>query len=250
LNIPPLRYVSRYKFLCEQATGKKVLHLGCVGDRIMPAGELTLHEALSRPASEIWGVDLNEKGLEALGRNLPALKNRLLVGDACRLSELATKLPANFDVILAGDIIEHLTNPAELFQSCQSRLAPAGVLILTTPNALGLLNVLRSWRRKECVNPTHTCWFSFSTLEELTRRVDWRVQQYWTCYDHEGYATWKKSLAAQFFKIFPQWGGTLIASAAPAHGADKQRLEERFVARVGIRHSADYVETVPVSTNR
>jgi 2-polyprenyl-3-methyl-5-hydroxy-6-metoxy-1,4-benzoquinol methylase len=135
MKIPPLRYVSRYKFLCEHVQRKKVLHLGCVGDRVVPDGEQTLHEALAERTDELWGVDLNRRDLRALADKLPRLRERLLVGDACRLGDLADQLPTEFDIILAGDIIEHLGNPAELFQSCRPLLADNGVLLITTPNA-------------------------------------------------------------------------------------------------------------------
>ena len=214
-----MSYVSRYRFLCEQAKGKKVLHLGCVGDRLIPRREQTLHEALSEYAAELWGVDLNESGIAALSRKLPALSKRLLVGDVCRLLDLGTELPRDFEIILAGDLIEHLTDPAELFKICRGLLTKGGVLLLTTPNALGLLNVLRAWRGIEYTSPVHTCFFSFATLDEMARRAGWVISRYWTCYDNEGYAAWKKFLGARFFNVFPQWGGTLIAAAAPQNDA-------------------------------
>lgn len=222
MKIPPLEYVSREHCLCEQAAGKKVLHLGCVGDRRLSDGERTLHEKLSDRSRELWGVDLNAAGIQVLADKVPAFRDRLLVGDACRLGELSGRLPGPFDIIIAGDIIEHLTNPADLFCSCEPFLGQRGVLLVTTPNALGLLNVLRAWRGEERSTVYHTCWFSFSTLDEMARRVGWHVLKYWTCYDHEGHAPWKKFVGERFFRLWPQWGGTLIAMLAPSRVATDQ----------------------------
>ncbi|MFB3814971.1 MAG: class I SAM-dependent methyltransferase [Terriglobales bacterium] len=214
MKIPAMTYGSRQRILCGQARGKRVLHLGCVGDRPLKSEEANLHELLAEEAMELWGVDLNQKGLEELAKRLPALRGRLLTGDACKLGDVIG-LPHEFDVIIAGDIIEHLTNPAALFDSCRPLLTSGGVVLISTPNALGLLNVLRSWRGNEQVNPAHTCWFSFATLQELTRRVGWHIDKFFTCYDHESHPYWRRMAATRFFNWFPQWGGTLVAVVRP-----------------------------------
>ncbi len=57
------------------------------------------------------------------------------------IADLNKKLPfkTNYaDNIVAGEIIEHLTNPLGFLEECYRVLKPAGKLILTTPNATGL----------------------------------------------------------------------------------------------------------------
>jgi 2-polyprenyl-3-methyl-5-hydroxy-6-metoxy-1,4-benzoquinol methylase len=213
MKLPRLRYTSREKFLLAAAKGKKVLHLGCVGYESPNDNERGLHEKLFQVCSELWGVDLNEQGLKALSEKLPLLRSKLLHGDACALPELRS-LPTDFDLIIAGDLIEHLTRPADLFVSCKSPLADKGKLIVTTPHALGILQVLRAWNGHEAIDAEHTCWFSVSTLSELTRRMGWTVEEYLTSYDHEDYARVKIFFGSLFFKMFPQWGGTLVAVIA------------------------------------
>lgn len=214
MKLPRLEYTSREKYLLEAAKGKQVLHLGCVGDRALKPSERTLHERLSVTCKDLWGVDTNEKGLEVLREKLPSLQSKLLKADASKLHELNI-LPSHFELVIAGDLIEHLTSPADLFLSCRAVLADRGILILTTPNALGILTVLRAWNGQEAVNPNHTCWFSVSTLNELARRMGWQVQKYLTCYDVESHGRAKVFLGSLFFRLFPQWGGTLIAVAKP-----------------------------------
>ncbi len=50
--------------------------------------------------------------------------------------------PATFDVILASEVIEHLTDPALFLAESYRVLAPGGVLLLTTPN---LWDIRRGW---------------------------------------------------------------------------------------------------------
>jgi SAM-dependent methyltransferase len=50
---------------------------------------------------------------------------------------------ASFDVILVCEIIEHLlSNPVHMLAECHRVLKPGGLVLLTTPNALRLSNVL------------------------------------------------------------------------------------------------------------
>jgi SAM-dependent methyltransferase len=216
MKLPPMSYVSRERFLVEAVRGKKVLHLGFVGDRVLAPGERSLHEHLLKVAAELWGVDLDRSGVAAFIERHPEAASRTFVGDACALH----LLPINdqFEMIIAGDLIEHLLAPKTLLDSCERMLAPGGRVLLTTPNALGLLNVLRAYNGTERVNPRHTLWFSVSTLQEFARQSDWSVESHRTGYDFEpkrASTRLKYRLGAAFFRRFPQWGGTLISILRP-----------------------------------
>lgn len=216
MRVGKLAYVNREGYLLEAARGRRVLHLGFVGDRELRANEVTFHERLISAATEAWGVDLDEAGVNLFRRRHPELADRLFVGDACNLAALP--ILCEFDLIIAGDLIEHLVAPADLLASCAPLLGPNGQMILTSPNALSLLNVLRAWRGDEQVNPRHTLWFSFATLSEFCRRTGWQIEQFVTGYDFEpvGMRTrLKYAVGAMFFRRFPQWGGTLIATLRP-----------------------------------
>jgi hypothetical protein len=52
-------------------------------------------------------------------------------------------------------------------------VAPAGRLVLTTPNAHALTNVIGGLAGRELVNPDHVAWLSWRTLEALLGRHDW-----------------------------------------------------------------------------
>jgi 2-polyprenyl-3-methyl-5-hydroxy-6-metoxy-1,4-benzoquinol methylase len=64
---------------------------------------------------------------------------------ACNLEKEGAPFPATeFDVVLAGEVIEHFNfYPARFFAEVARILKPGGVLILTTPNLLRINNVLK-----------------------------------------------------------------------------------------------------------
>ena len=62
----------------------------------------------------------------------------IVAGDVEKLGELRLRGP--FDVVVAGDIIEHLSNPGMMLDGVRALCTAESSLIITTPNAFGLPN--------------------------------------------------------------------------------------------------------------
>jgi 2-polyprenyl-3-methyl-5-hydroxy-6-metoxy-1,4-benzoquinol methylase len=65
----------------------------------------------------------------------------ILVGDVEKLEAVPVHGP--FDVVVAGDIIEHITNPGAMLEGLKRLLTLSTRIIITTPHAFGLPNYLR-----------------------------------------------------------------------------------------------------------
>ena len=82
-----------------------------------------------------------------------------------------------FDVILAADVIEHLSNPGMFLRSCARNLKPDGRLIITTPNCFNLFNIAEKFSKDEpTVNKDHTCYFNYKTLKYLLEKNDFTAE--------------------------------------------------------------------------
>ena len=156
-KIPDAMLVDRATVLLEASQGKRVLHLGCG----WPPSQL--HQAIAGVAAHLVGVDVQA----------PAVTDcDIWQGD---LDVCPDGLPRReYDLIIAGEILEHLGNPGNALLSLR-KLFPTTMLVITVPNAFS--EAARAWVKRgyENVNKEHTCWFSWKTLTELVTRCGYLV---------------------------------------------------------------------------
>ena len=79
--------------------------------------------------------------------------------------------PVKFDIIFAGDLIEHLSNPGLFLSACKNHLKEGGRLVLTTPNAFSFFSIIEKITHDEPnVNPDHTLYFNKKVLAVLMQK--------------------------------------------------------------------------------
>ncbi len=209
-------YQARHLFLVNKCTGKEVLHLGCssgryIQDRLL-ANNL-LHALLRDVASSLYGIDIHSDSIEKMSEKGFA---NLYLGDAEDLDHLA--LEKVFDVVVAGDLLEHLSRPGSMLEGVKRFLKPGGRLIISTNNAFGIHYHLRRWTGTYAEHPEHVCFYSPETLVNLLQRHGYSVLKMYGGYTVPP-RTWKQklffTLGYPAFRIFPILAGTLIVTAVP-----------------------------------
>jgi SAM-dependent methyltransferase len=167
--------VDRIGALREAAAGKRVIHVGFVDEGRMDERlqhGLWLHRHLADLARELVGLDRSEPGVIA-AREMGFEAHAVDCQDAAAISAL--DLPSA-DVVIAGELLEHLDCPGLFLEAVKPLIAPGGVLLITTPNAARLTNILGSIANREFVNDDHVCWFSWHTLSVLLGRHGWQIE--------------------------------------------------------------------------
>ncbi|MFN2500504.1 MAG: class I SAM-dependent methyltransferase [Pyrinomonadaceae bacterium] len=173
--------VQRLDFIRAICAGKKVLHLGCTDHpytRQSIDNDLLLHFELEKIASDLWGMDGDEEGIEVLRSQG---SKQLIVADLEKLDELT--LEAKFDVIIAGEMIEHLNNPGLFLSGIKRFMDEKTELVITTTNAYCAFRFfyygLRGrGGRQEPIHPDHVSYYSFSTLSHLLQRHGLTVDKF------------------------------------------------------------------------
>jgi SAM-dependent methyltransferase len=132
--------------------GRRVLDLGCRD------GALTRTYAAG---NDVVGVDADRDALAEAAK----------LGIETRWADLDEPLPfddASFDVVVAGELLEHLRDPRRLVADALRVLRPGGTFVASVPNAYRLKNRLRflAGRRPED-DPTHLQMFAPEELRGL-----------------------------------------------------------------------------------
>jgi SAM-dependent methyltransferase len=176
VRLPRATVVDRLAFLGGLVTGRRVIHVGFAdaGCTEMQQGAGTwLHARLAATAATLVGLDLDKAGVE----NARAAGYEAYAVD-CRDTEAVRALDlAPAEVVVAGEVIEHLDAPGPFLRAMRVLTRPDGRLVLTTPNAYRVLNFLAPVSGTELVHPDHTAWHSPRTLRTLLERNGWTVDE-------------------------------------------------------------------------
>jgi 2-polyprenyl-6-hydroxyphenyl methylase/3-demethylubiquinone-9 3-methyltransferase len=109
--------------------GRSALDVGC--------GAGLLSEPLARLGARVTGIDASPEVI-AVARDHAArmgLEIDYRAGDV-------QELDGAFDLITAMEVVEHVADPALFVKALARRLAPGGLLVMSTPNATGWSKLL------------------------------------------------------------------------------------------------------------
>lgn len=186
-RIPLLREgpVIREDFLVSLCRGKKVLHVGCTDTPYTQAkfqGGLLLHEKIRRVAERVVGIDLDGEAIAWLqSQNIPDL----YVADATKLAGFLKSIHFEPDLVLAGEVVEHLSRPGDFLEGIRGGIPDHARLVVTVPNAYGYFGILQMLLGYEKVHPEHVAYYSFGTLRELLTRHGYVVHRILPCRNRE-----------------------------------------------------------------
>ena len=84
-----------------------------------------------------------------------------------------------FDVIVVGDLIAHLSNFDALFENCKKHLNNDGIIVITTPNPFYIDEFLYlAWKRNYLMNPEIVCWIDPYAMAQLAERRGFEITEF------------------------------------------------------------------------
>ena len=160
--------------------------------------------------SQVVGIDYSKEIISYYREK--GIFDNILYGNVENLHELDLK--RTFGVIVAGDIIEHLSNPGLLLEGIKRFCHEDTIIIITTPHSFGLPNFIRFAFQKFSEGREHVMTFSIPTISNLLERHGFAVDSIDTCYqNHALQSGFLFEVGRKIFERFPQFGGTIFVVA-------------------------------------
>jgi hypothetical protein len=182
---------DRDEWILQQCAGKRVLHLGCTdwpltADRLKD-GRL-LHQKLVLISNCVLGVDPDKEGIARLRQLMPTHPFHAIRAEEMHtICEIAS---TEWDIILAADVVEHISNLGAALDSIALLMKSTTKLLITTPSAFSLKRlIVWTWAGTEHVHPDHCYYFSPSTLRQILGRSGLKLEQV-------GFFMWKNKKAS------------------------------------------------------
>ncbi len=142
-------------------SAKRVLEVGCA------TGHVT--KALVAQRNEVVGVEIDPAAADKAAQ----IAERVVVADLDR-DDLAQAVgPDSFDVVLFGDVLEHLRDPLAVLRAARTVLRPNGFVVVSVPNVahidLRLMLLSGRWdqRPEGLLDRTHVRFFTRAGLRTL-----------------------------------------------------------------------------------
>jgi len=88
-----------------------------------------------------------------------------------------------FDVVILGEVLEHVFDPIQVLKSIGNALKPTGTLVITTPNFMTWTNRLRflfgrfAYGTEGMFDFGHIRWFTYAYLKEVIGRSGFMLEE-------------------------------------------------------------------------
>jgi SAM-dependent methyltransferase len=185
---------DRLSLLEQLATGKNVIHLGCVDHLPLIEAKIKqdfwLHARLSRVSNRCLGLDINPAGIDYLTQKLGY--HDVVCADLLK-DDIALINQADWDYIIAGEILEHIDDPVLFLGMIRQKYAGRiKMLLITVPNAFAWANFMNALHHREFINSDHRHWFTPYTLAKIVTQAGLKVSTFQFCENFPtGVRNWK-----------------------------------------------------------
>jgi hypothetical protein len=172
------RPVDRLDFISSKVKGKRVFDLGALDETALDAkfdSDSWLHARLCANALNVVGIDSSLR-LPPEGMDTPN-GGRIIHADIFDLGPVIDRY-GRPDIIVAGEIIEHLADTSAFLRRLKSNPALRGVdFVFSTPNACCWHNAIVGLANRESMHEDHLHVYSYKSLRTLLARADIELRE-------------------------------------------------------------------------
>src|SRR5439155_24206463 len=154
----------------NQSLTQMVLLSG-IGRRILEVGPATgyVTKVLTERGNRVTGIELDPE----MAKIAEEYAERMIVGDVETLDLEEEFEPGSFDIILLGDVLEHLRDPLTTLKRLVALLAGDGAIVASIPNVahgavrLALLDGIFTYTPSGLLDATHLRFYTRESMHQL-----------------------------------------------------------------------------------
>ncbi len=185
--------VDKFSWIVSMCANKVVLDVGCVGQDRSYEGNGWLHGELKKVAQVLIGTDINQLAMGDLKEK----------GYEIYLPDELPEKNQKFDVIVMGDVIEHVNDPGAFLAFYAQFLNENGQMIICTPNVFGMRYIIQVlFYGKPGTNEEHTLGFDPYVMLELFNRIDLAPKEFYWLREYRGPSNWKQRFIMSISSLF------------------------------------------------
>jgi len=164
------KLLGRNDFLKGIVKNKNIIHVGFVDHIPLIKKKIDskkwLHSILTDSSKKCIGVDINEDGVNYV-------KKEFGIDNVITVDLIKDRVPGilkkdHWNIIILADVIEHINSPVEFLEQIRKKYSPlCDSMLITTPNAFKLGNIINIFKNSEIINSDHRFWFTPYTLAKI-----------------------------------------------------------------------------------
>jgi 2-polyprenyl-3-methyl-5-hydroxy-6-metoxy-1,4-benzoquinol methylase len=164
-NLKPFKHSSHYKILDLIEKNKKILDVACAGGYMA--------SLLKEKGCSVVGVDFDAEYINEAKKHC----------EAYFLDITKEKVEGKYDVIILGDILEHLPAPNKILLDLKENLNENGYIIISLPNIVNIYPRLKilfgsfDYQDKGIFDRTHLRFFTRKTLKEMLVDTGYTIEK-------------------------------------------------------------------------
>jgi 2-polyprenyl-3-methyl-5-hydroxy-6-metoxy-1,4-benzoquinol methylase len=164
-TLKPFKESSHDKIIKWVEPNKKVLDVGCASGYLV--------SFLKQKGCSVDGVD----------NDINYVKEAQKYCNASVLDISKEKIIGEYDVIILGDILEHLEHPDKILSNFKENLNKEGYIIISLPNIVNIYPRLKiffghfDYEEKGIFDRTHLKFFTQKSLKELINNTGYKIEK-------------------------------------------------------------------------
>ena len=173
------RYDSQVDLSNQNASHTQLVLLTGADNKVLEVGPATgyISRVLRERGCRVTCIEIDTAAAEQAKQYC----ERMIVGDIQELDLLDTFGDERFDVVMFGDVLEHLVDPESVLQNVREILAPDGIIVASIPNVahgsirLALLHGEFRYTELGLLDRTHLRFFNRQSIDELFRGAGYEI---------------------------------------------------------------------------